>query len=327
VLSPESADAAATPVEPSGPAAPGQARPRRTLKRRLWQARWCYLFILPGLIYFVIFRYVPLLGNAVAWQDYSPYLGLDGSPWVAWDNFVRLFTDAEVANALINTLVLSLLQIGFAFPAPLLLALLLNSIVSDRIKRFIQSVVYLPHFIGWVIVVSIWQALFGGTGAVSEVLSQLSGSPVNLMTNPDTFALLITSQVIWKEIGWGTIIFLAAMALVPLERYEAAAVDGAGGWRRMWHITLPGIAPVIVLLLILRLGSVLTVGFEQIILQQNAVGADVAQVLDTFVYYRGVLGGDWGLATAAGLVKGLVGTILVLGANWLAKRLGGEGAF
>ncbi|WP_246187102.1 ABC transporter permease [Microlunatus speluncae] len=322
VLSAEPTKAAADAV-----AEPVAVRRRRTLQRRLWQARWCYLFILPGLVYFVIFRYVPLLGNAVAWQDYSPFLGFEGSPWVAWDNFARLLTDPEVANALINTLWLSVLQIVFAFPAPLLLALLLNSILSDRIKRFVQSVVYLPHFIGWVIVVSIWQALFGGTGAISEVLSGLTGSSVNLMTNPDTFALLITSQVIWKEIGWGTIIFLAAMALVPLERYEAAAVDGAGGWRRIWHITLPGIAPVIVLLLILRLGSVLTVGFEQIILQQDAVGADVAQVLDTFVYYRGVLGGDWGLATAAGLVKGLVGTVLVLGANWLAKRLGGEGAF
>lgn len=297
------------------------------LRRRLWHARWLYLFILPGFVYFVVFRYVPLLGNVVAWQDYSPFLGISGSPWVAWDNFARLLTDPEVANALVNTLVLSVLQIVFAFPAPLLLALLLNSIVSERVKRFIQSVVYLPHFIGWVIVVSIWQALFGGTGVLGEQLSRLSGDPVNLMTNPDTFALMITSQVIWKEVGWGTIIFLAAMALVPAERYEAAAVDGAGAWRRMWHVTLPGITSVVVLLLVLRLGSVLTVGFEQIILQQDAVGADVAQVLDTFVYYRGVLGGDWGLATAAGLVKGLVGTVMVLGANWAAKRLGGEGAF
>jgi putative aldouronate transport system permease protein len=297
------------------------------IRRRVWQARWLYLFILPGFVYFVVFRYVPLLGNVVAWQDYSPFLGIGGSPWVAWDNFARLLTDPEVANALVNTLVLSVLQIGFAFPAPLLLALLLNSIVSERVKRFVQSVVYLPHFIGWVIVVSIWQAFFGGTGLISEGLSQLTGNPLNLMTDPDSFALMITSQVIWKEIGWGTIIFLAAMALVPAERYEAAAVDGAGAWRRTWHVTLPGIASVVVLLFILRLGAVLTVGFEQIILQQDAVGADVAQVLDTFVYYRGVIGGDWGLATAAGLIKGLVGTVMVLGANWAAKRLGGEGAF
>ncbi|HLT60366.1 MAG TPA: ABC transporter permease subunit [Microlunatus sp.] len=322
----------AGPAETSTPPRPvghdqHPPRRRRRLTQRLWQARWCYLFILPGVVYFVIFRYLPLAGNAIAWQDYSPYLGFERSPWIAWDNFARLLTDPEVANALINTLVLSVLQIVFAFPAPLLLALLLNSIVSDRIKRFVQSVVYLPHFIGWVIVVSIWQALFGGTGSISGALSDLLDRPVNLMTNPDTFPLLITSQVIWKEIGWGTIIFLAAMALVPVERYEAAAVDGAGGGRRMWHVTLPGITPVIVLLLILRLGSVLTVGFEQIILQQDAVGADVAQVLDTFVYYRGVLGGDWGLATAAGLVKGVVGTVLVIGANWVAKRLGGEGAF
>lgn len=297
------------------------------LRRRIWLARWPYLFILPGFVYFVVFRYVPLLGNVVAWQDYSPFLGIGGSPWVAWDNFARLLTDPEVATALVNTLVLSVLQIGFAFPAPLLLALLLNSIVSERVKRFVQSVVYLPHFIGWVIVVSIWQAFFGGTGVISEGVSRLTGQPVNLMTDPDSFALMITSQVVWKEIGWGTIIFLAAMALVPAERYEAAAVDGAGAWRRMWHVTLPGIASVVVLLLILRLGSVLTVGFEQIILQQDAVGADVAQVLDTFVYYRGVIGGDWGLATAAGLIKGLVGTVMVLGANWAAKRFGGEGAF
>lgn len=321
----------ATAPAPSRPAPTEAGLPdrdrKRSLKSRIWQARWMYLFILPGLIYFVVFRYIPLLGNVVAWQDYSPFLGIAGSPFVAWDNFTRMLTDPEVANAVANTLWLSFLQIVFAFPAPLLLALLLNSILSERIKRVVQSVVYLPHFIGWVIVVSIWQALFGGTGVISSLLSELTDRPVNLMTNPDTFAMLITSQVIWKEVGWGTIIFLAAMALVPVERYEAAAVDGAGSFRRMWHVTLPGIAPVVVLLLILRLGSVLTVGFEQIILQQDAVGAEVAQVLDTFVYYRGVLGGDWGLATAAGLVKGLVGTVLVIGANWAAKRLGGEGAF
>ena len=303
-------------------------RPRsRALRRRIWQARWLYLFILPGFIYFVVFRYVPLLGNAIAWQDYSPFLGISGSPWIAWDNFARLLADPEVANAVKNTLVISVLQIVFAFPAPIALALLLNSLVSDRIKRVIQSIVYLPHFIGWVIVISIWQALFGGAGVVSGLLSRPGDAPLNIMSNPDTFAVLITSQVIWKEVGWGTIIFLAAMSMISLDLYESAAVDGAGGWRRMWHITLPGISSVLALLLILRLGSVLTVGFEQILLQQNAVGAEAAQVLDTFVYYRGVLGGDWGLSAAAGLVKGLVGTLLVLGANKLAKHLGGEGAF
>jgi len=151
-----------------------------------------YLFILPGFVYFVVFRYVPLLGNVIAWQDYSPFLGVRGSPWIAWDNFARLLTDPEVANAVQNTLVISVLQIVFAFPAPILLALLLNSLVSERIKRVVQSIVYLPHFIGWVIVISIWQALFGGTGLVSEILTRTSDAPVNLMTNPDTFAMLIT---------------------------------------------------------------------------------------------------------------------------------------
>jgi len=285
-----------------------------------------YVFLLPGLVYFVVFRYLPMLGNAIAWQDYSPYLGISGSPWVAWDNFIALVTDPEVTTAISNTLIISFLQILFAFPAPIALALLLNSIAGERVKGTVQAIVYLPHFIGWAVVVSMWQAIFGGAGLVSSWISALQGgASVNWMANPDTFPLLITAQVVWKELGWGTIIFLAAITMIPTDRYEAAVMDGAGPWRRIWHVTLPGMSTVIALLLILRLGTVLTVGFEQILLQQNAVGPEAAQVIDTFVYFRGVLGGDWGLATAVGLIKGVVGTALVISANWLAKRLGGEG--
>jgi putative aldouronate transport system permease protein len=178
-----------------------------------------------------------------------------------------------------------------------------------------------------VILVSIWTEVLGGAGLLNQILADLGAGPVNVMTNPDTFPWLITAQVIWKEVGWNTIIFFAAISMIPQQLYESAAVDGAGPWRRMWHVTLPGIAGVIALLLILRLGMVLTVGFEQIILQQDKVGAEAAQVIDTFVYYRGVLGGDWGLSAAVGLLKGVIGTALVLGANWAAKRLGGQGAF
>ena len=286
-----------------------------------------YAFILPGFLYFVVFRYVPLLGNVAAFQDFSPYLSFGGSAWVGLQNFVNLFTDPDVAIALKNTLVISFLQIVFAFPAPIALALLLNSIMSGRIRRFIQSVVYLPHFIGWVILISLWQEVLGGAGLVNQMLETMGAGTIDVMSNPDFFKILVTLQVIWKEIGWGTIIFLAAITQIDPQLYEAAVADGAGAWRRIWHVTLPGIVNVIVLLLILRLGSVLTVGFEQILLQQPAVGADAAQVLDTFVYYRGVLGGDWGLSTAVGLVKGLIGTVLVIGANRLAKRAGTGGVF
>ena len=286
-----------------------------------------YLLILPGFVYFVVFQYIPLAGNAAAWQDYSPFLGLSRSLWVGWENFQAIFVDPELIRALWNTLILSGLQIIFAFPAPLALALLLNSVLSEKVKRFIQMVVYLPHFIGWVIVVSIWNEMLGPLGVLNSVVGAVGVGPLDIIGNPAAFPTLVTLQVIWKEVGWGTIIFLAAILTIPQERYESAAIDQAGPWRRIWHITLPGMASVIVLLLILRLGSVLSVGFEQILLQQPIFGADAAQTLDTFVYFRGINGGDWGLATAAGLVKGLIGTILVIGANRLAKTFGGEGVF
>ncbi|WP_198664436.1 ABC transporter permease [Jiangella endophytica] len=306
---------------------PRPVRSGRSVWARAWRQRWMYVFIVPGLLYFVVFRYIPLAGNVVAFQQYSPFLGFAESPWVGLSNFTAMFSDPEVIRALQNTLWFSLLQIVFAFPAPIALALLLNSLLSDRIKRIVQSVVYLPHFIGWVIVVSLWQEIFGGAGVLNRMLEPLGVGPLNLMADPDTFAGLITAQVIWKEVGWGTIIFFAAITMISPQLYESAAVDGAGPWRRLWHVTLPGISSVIVLLLILRLGTVLTVGFEQLLLQQPAVGADAAQVVDTFTYYRGVLGGDWGLAAAVGLVKGVIGTVLVIGANRLAKRMGGQGVF
>jgi len=286
-----------------------------------------YLFMLPGFIFFVVFKYIPLLGAVIAFQDYSPFLGITGSTWVGLQNFAALLTDPEVATAMRNTLVLSFLQLVFAFPAPIALALLLNSLISERAKRLLQSIVYLPHFIGWVVVVSIWQEIFGGAGMLNGLVTSLGGDAINIMADPNLFPALVTSQVIWKEVGWGTVIFFAAITMIPAEQYESAAIDGAGPLRRTWHVTLPGIQSVIVLLFILRLGTVLTVGFEQILLQQNSVGADAAQVLDTFVYYRGIVGGDWGIATAAGLVKGVIGTVLVIGANRFAKRLGGQGVF
>lgn len=318
----------ATNLVKSGVVAPGQARLRPSLVRRAAREWRMYVLILPGFLYFVVFRYLPLLGNVVAFQDYSPFLGFLGSPWVGLDNFVTLFSDPTIYNALKNTLIINFLQIVFAFPAPIALALLLNSIMFEPVKRFVQSVVYLPHFLSWVIVIALWQSILGGDGLVNQIIHQMGvRGTLTVMTNPATFKALVTAQVIWKEVGWGTIIFLAAITKIDPHLYEAAAVDGAGGLRRMWHITLPGMSSVIVLLLILRLGSVLTVGFEQILLQQQAVGNEAAEVLSTWVYFRGVNGGEWGVGTAVGLLEGLVGTALVIAANTLARRAGSEGAF
>jgi putative aldouronate transport system permease protein len=285
-----------------------------------------YLFILPGFLYFVAFRYLPLLGNVIAFQDYSPFLGFH-SPWVGLANFHKLFTDPDVGVAIRNTIEISLLQLIFFFPAPIILALLLNSMISEPAKRLMQSVLYLPHFISWVIIVALWQQIFGGAGIINQALRNGGYRTFDIMTNPAFFKPLVVLELIWKETGWGTIIILAALTRIDVTLYEAAAMDGANGWRRLWHVTLPGIRSVIVLLLILRLSTILNTGFEQIYLQRNAVGARAAEVLDTFTYFRGIQGGDWGFAAAVGLVKGLIAAILDFSANRVAKALGDEGAF
>ncbi len=314
-------------IQQAQPTAQSHRGGRPSLWTRIVRDRWMYVFILPGVLFFVIFNYLPLLGNIIAFQQYSPFLGFSGSPWVGLDNFRRLFTDPDFKTALVNTVQIELLQLAFSFPAPLLLALLLNSIISERIKRSIQSIVYLPHFLSWVIIIALWREVVGGGGIVNDFLRNQGYDTVNIMANPDTFKLLVVSQSMWKDIGWGTIIFLAALTKIDVQLYEASVMDGAGGWRRLLDVTLPGIRSIVVLLLILRLGSAFTVGFEQYFLQRDAVGADAAEVLDTFVYFRGIQAGDWGFATAVGIVRSVVGLILILTSNWLAKRFGEEGIF
>ena len=266
-----------------------------------------------------------MLGNIVAFKEYSPFIGIVASPWVGWANFERLFTDVNFQNALINTLKIESLQLIFAFPAPLLLALLLNSLVNDRIKRTIQSIVYLPYFLSWVIVVALWTQVFGGAGVINQGLSDHGIGTFNIMSNPDWFLPVMLLQTMWKEVGWGTIIFLAALTNIDIQLYEAAAMDGANGRRRLLDVTLPGIRGIVILLLILRMGSMFSTGFEQYFLQRYAYGARAAEVIDTLVYTLGFQSGQWSFGAAVGLTRGIVAALLILGANWLAKRSGEEG--
>ena len=304
----------------------GRGRPA-PLRARLRRDRSLLFLCLPGLLYFVLFYYLPLAGNVIAFQDYQPFLGFDGSAFVGLTNFTELLSDADFWSAVRNTLEITVLQLVLYFPAPIGLALLLNSMLGSRIKRFVQTVVYLPHFLSWVVVVAMFGQVLGGAGSITTLLRDHGVDIGNVMANPDTFKLLVTSQVIWKDTGWATIIFLAAMTAIDLDLYESAACDGAGRWRRMWHITLPGIRAVTLMLLILRLGDILSVGFEQLILQRDAVGAGTSEVIDTFVYYHGVIGGDWGMSTAAGLMKGVIGVALIVAANKLAHHLGEQGVY
>ena len=295
---------------------------------RFWRDKPLLLLAVPGVVLVLLFHYVPLLGNVIAFKDYQPYLGIWEAPWVGLENFEIIFNgDPYFLNALKNTLIISLVQIVFVFPVPIALALLLNSLLGEKIKRVVQSILYLPHFMSWVIVVAIFQHMLGNAGLFNTWARQNDFLTMNIIGEPSLFIPLITSQIIWKDAGWGTIIFLAAISRVDLDLYEAVAVDGGGRLRQLWHVTLPAIRGVIILLLILRLGDVLTVGFEQIFLQQGPVGLEASEVLDTYVYNRGIVGGNWGASAAVGLVKGLIGTALVLGANKVAHIFGERGVY
>lgn len=304
------------------------SRRRLSVRQRLRRDGMLLILALPGVGVLALFEYAPLLGNVIAFKDYQPFLGIVESPWVGLQNFMVIFNgDAQFLNALKNTLIITALQVVFVFPAPIALALLLNSLLSERIKRIVQSILYLPHFLSWVIVVAIFQQILGGSGMINNWLRSDGRSTVDIIGNPDLFVGLLTTQVMWKETGWATIIFLAALSQIDAGLYEAASVDGAGRWRQLWHVTLPGLRAVIILLFILRLGDALTVGFEQIILQQGAVGLRTSEVLDTYVYNNGIINGQWGVAAAVGLFKGLVGVALVLGANKVAHLFGERGVY
>ncbi|HEX6685306.1 MAG TPA: ABC transporter permease subunit [Candidatus Limnocylindrales bacterium] len=301
-------------------------QPARRMSRLRRDAILVALMV-PALVWLLVFPYGALFGNVIAFKDYVPFLGVWQSPWVGFGHFERLLGDPRFWDAAANTVSISVLQIVFYFPAALGLALLLHSLAGATVRRWVQSVVYLPHFITWVIVVALFQQMLSGTGVLNGWLTGAGLEPVHIIGNPDAYKPLVIFQYIWKECGWGTIIFLAALYQVDDQLYEAAAMDGAGWWRRLWHVTLPAIRPVMVLLLVLKLGEILSVGFEQFYLQREAVGPEAGEVLDTFVFFTGFSGGDLGYAAAAGLFKGVVGAVLIYTANRVAHRLGEQGIY
>lgn len=303
----------------------------RTYWRRLGSEvrrdKWLYLLLLPGFLYFIIFKYLPMFGIVIAFENYVPVSGVLGSQWVGFKWFESFFKFPAWTGYLTNTLILSLMNIVFYFPAPIILALLLNEMTSLRYKKLLQTMLYVPHFISIVIVVSITFVMFGPSGIAYKLTNQLLGHPINYMGSPDTFRWMIIGQTIWKETGWGTIIFLAALTNVDTQLYEAAMVDGAGRLRRLWHITLPAIRSTIVLMLILRMGSVLDTGYDHLILMANPLNRKVSQTLDVFVYQQGIQAGQFSYASAIGLMKSIVSVTLVLLSNKVAHLMGEQGLY
>jgi putative aldouronate transport system permease protein len=295
---------------------------------RLRRDKALVLMTLPAIVLLAAFGYAPMLGLVMAFQSYDIYNGFLHSPWVGLANFQQLFGDPGFWHAFWNTLALFSVQLVLFFPIPIALAILLDSLLSRKLRSFIQSVVTLPHFFSWVLVVTVFQQMLGGAGLIPSFLRQHGvTNPFDIMTSPATFKLLVSSQLIWKEAGWGTIVFLAALAAISPSLYEAAAVDGAGRWRRMRHITLPGLKGITILLLILNLGYALTFGFEQMLIQRGAVGPGASEVLTTFSYEFGIVNGNYSYGAAAGLFLGVTSLVLILAANKVAHLFGEDGLY
>ena len=307
-----------------------------TWRKAFMQHYWLYILMIPGILYMLIFKYKPMAGLVMAFEDFSPYNGdtaiqaLFGSPFAGLKYFEKLFTGPDFWRLLRNTLAISLANLIFAFPAPIILALLLNELRCKWFKRFSQTLVYIPHFVSIVIVAALTYQLFSTTDGVAyHMLVQVFGkqNAPDIMSDPKLFSTMIVGQNLWKETGYGTIIYLAALSSVDTQLYEAAKIDGAGRWQLMWHVTLPAIRGTIILMLIMKVGSLLNTGYEQIFLMQNAMNRSVSDVFDTYIYTKGIVNGQYSLATAAGLFKSIVSMVMVVGANKIAKLFGESGLY
>ena len=289
--------------------------------------KYLYLFLMPGLIFFVLFKYAPLYGEIIAFKDFRIMDGIWGSEWAGLKHFDRLFNDRDFWIILRNTLLLNLYSILFVFPAPIVLALLLNEVRSHWFKRSLQNMLYLPHFISWVVLGGVIISILSpSTGLVNIVLSKVFGiDPIYFMASPFWWPIVFTLSSIWQTAGWGTILYLAAMGNIDPQLYEAAKIDGASKLRQIFHVTLPGIRGTIAILLILQMGKVMDVGFEQVFNLQNSAVFSVADVISTYVYRMGLLSAQYSYATAVGLFQGIIGLILVLLVNKAIKSMGEGG--
>jgi len=298
--------------------------PRTKLSKIVRFNKYYYLMLVPGIIYFIIFHYFPMAGLVIAFKEYNFAGGIFGSRWaeptiLKWFNMV--FTSSTFWQVLKNTIIISTLKLIFSFPAPILLALLINEIRRMGFKRTIQTVVYLPHFISWVVIGGIMISLLSSSSGIMN----LFGVKRSILMDPSMFRGILVVSDIWKEAGWGTVIFLAAMAGIDPNLYEASTIDGANRFQKMFYITLPGIVNTIIILLILKTGRILNAGFDQIFILKSPMTEKVADIIDTYVYRVGLASMRFSLATAVGVFKSVVGLTLVIFSNWVAKRYSEQG--
>jgi putative aldouronate transport system permease protein len=300
---------------------------RSLLKKRILESREIYLFILPGLIYFLVIRYLPVYFIQVAFRHYKISMPVRAAEWAGFAYFQQLFSSRNFGLAFRNTIIINFYQLIFGFPAPVILALMLNEVRSRAFKRVTQTIVYLPHFVSWVVIGGIIRSFLSVQGGlVNELISYVGIEPINFLSRPNLFRGILVSSAIWKEVGWGTIIYLATMAGIDPQLYESATIDGANRFQQMRHITIPSITYVIVVLLIIRMGNILNVGFEQIMVLYNPLVNQKGLVLQYFVWGN-LISYRYSFAAAAGLFNTVIAFIMVFSADRVAKWVGHRGLF
>lgn len=284
-----------------------------------------YLLLIPGLIFIIIFKYTPMYGLAIAFEDFNIFKGITGSQWVGFQQFQKLFHSPEFFQVFMNTIFISVYKIVFLFPIPIFIAIILNEIRFMFYKRSVQTIIYLPHFLSWVVVSGlVINVLSPSTGLINNVIVALGGKPISFLMDNHWFRSVMVASEGWKEIGYSAIVYIASIAGIDQEQYEAAKVDGAGRIKQMTHITLPGIWSIILLMFILRLGGVLEAGTEQILLLYNSVVYETGDVIGTFVYRKGIGQMDYSFSTAVGLFESVIGFMLVMSGNFISKKSSGR---
>ncbi|WP_019536336.1 ABC transporter permease [Paenibacillus ginsengihumi] len=301
------------------------SREKRAFIRKYWAL---YVISLPGIVYFIVFKYFPLFGSVIAFQDYNIFKGIAGSPWVGLEHFQRMFAYPEFLTILKNTLLIGLYDLVFAFPIPIVLALLLNELRVMAFKRLVQTVVYMPHFLSWVIVGGVLVGIMSPeTGIINTILGFFGIEPIYFLGENEYIRSILIGSGIWKESGWGTIIYLAAIAGINPDLYEASQIDGAGRLRQTLSITIPSILPTIMILFLLHIGKFLDFGFERVFVFLNSLNSENGEIIDTYVYRAGLIDRQYSYTTAIGLFKSVVGLVLIAIGNTLSKKTTGEGLY
>lgn len=303
----------------------GKTKERESFSIRVkkdWKGnRSLYLMVLPVILFYILFHYKPMYGAIIAFQDYNPRQGVTGSEWVGFDQFIRFFTSPYFGRLVKNTLLLSVYGIIYGFPAPIILALLLNELRARRFKKTVQTITYLPHFISLVVVTGIIKDFTQSTGLINDIIVMFGGERSSLIQNPALYRTIYIVSDIWQGIGWGSIIYLSALSGVDQQLYEAASIDGAGRWKQLIHVTLPGIAPTIVIMLIMRMGQLLGTGYEKTILLYNEATYETADVIASYIYRVGILERNWSYSTAIGLFNSVINLALLIATNKISRRV------